>query len=207
MIAGALLVLALAGPFELERIPLSDCTRREDQASCRFPAPERLAERQVRLEAACESPLRVNRIPVDGGSQVRTITGLLAGRGGNEVSGPATCLPLVLLVTPRVYISDGVWQAAPAGVRIEVVNSLDNTVNVGLVCRQEGGNQPEWTGSGTVSALSSQEFLWPAGGGPGPGTRLICDLEKQPESAEESYTFRWVYKFHTLTEIGRPNHR
>ena len=207
MIAGALLALGLAGPIELVRIPLSDCTRREDQASCRFEAPERLAERQVRLAAACDSPLRVNRAPLDGGTKVRTITGLLAGRGWNEVSGPAGCLPLVLLVTPRVYISDGVWQAEPAGMRIEVVNSLDNTVNVGLVCRQDGGTQPEWTGSGTVPALSSQEFLWPAGAGPRREARLVCDLEKQPESVEESYTFRWVYKFHTLTEIGRPNHR
>jgi hypothetical protein len=204
--AGALLALALAGPFLLERIPLEDCARRGDQFTCRFAAPGRLAERQVRLAAGCQKPLRVNDIPVDGGDRPRVITELLAGKGSNEISGPVACLPLALLVTPRVYIAGGAWQAEPAGVRLEVVNALDNTVNVGLTCRLEGAAGGDWVASGTVPALSSQEFVWPRGAGPAPRSRLVCELEKQTESVEESYTFRWVFNFHTLTEIGRANH-
>jgi hypothetical protein len=200
-------LLALAAVYQLERVPLNDCVRRSDEVVCRFAAPARLAERQVRLRADCADLLKINGIAVQGSGQPRVISGLLAGRGGNEAAGPAGCLPLELLVTPRVYIASGQWQAAPAGLRILVDNALDNTVNVGLACRAEGAPGPEWRASGTVAASASMEFIWSLTVSPADGARLVCLLEKQPESVEESYAYRWVYIFHTLTENGSPKHR
>ncbi|QOY88076.1 hypothetical protein [Paludibaculum fermentans] len=176
---------------------------------CRFPAPAGLSGKHVRLETACNAGLTVNGTEVLREEGLPALTPYLSSRGPNEISLPAGCLPVALLVTPKVFLSS--LRAEPGSGRplAMVENTLDNTVNVSVACRLANGPEADWRrAGGTVAAGGRQEL---ALDGPLAATnrleRMVCRLDKQAEAVEESYTFETVLNFQSLTKNGRANIR
>ncbi len=207
------ILLLLAAMLEvrgLERIPLAaGAAGRDGRVVCRFPAPAGLSGKHVRLETSCTAGLVVNGTQVVKEEGLPALTPYLSSRGMNELSVPASCLPVALLVTPKVFLSS--LRAEPVSGRplAMIENTLDNTVNVSVACRAADTLEADWRqAGGTVAAGGRQEL---ALDGPVVSTnrleRMVCRLDKQPEAVEESYTFETVLNFQSLTKNGRANIR
>ncbi|WP_321471748.1 hypothetical protein [uncultured Paludibaculum sp.] len=208
-----LLLAALMDERGLERIVLdSGCTRQGDRMACEFPAPAGFSRKHVRLETACPSGVRLNGITVAPEEGSISLTPYLSSRGVNRLSVPMDCLPVVLMVTPKVFLSS--LRAEPGSGRplALIENTLENTVNVSVACRSEAESGGVWRkGSGTIAAGSRQELALDgpdaSPGAFGGSVRLACVMEKSAESVEEGYTFRVVLNFQSHTKNGSPNIR
>lgn len=162
-------------------LALTGCAPDGTEVLCRFPAPENLAQRQVRLAVACLHEVHLNGSTVEGGTRVRVVRDFLIGRGANALRMKANCEPAKLLVTPRVYIA-GILPESN-GLAISVENGLENTVSVGVTCR---GRADSGSSSATIPA-NGQAQLAIAVRAEG---RITCILEKAPEALEESYRYQ-----------------
>lgn len=164
-----LVVLALAG-----------CVPDGAELLCRFPAPQKLASRHVRLEVACAHAVYLNGLTVAGPAPVRTVTDLLSGRGGNTLRLHPACNPAKLLITPRVFIASVRRDAG--GLSVTVENTLDNTVSVAVSCRGPAGAA---AASATIPANALADLLIAVRG---EGT-VTCVLDKTSEAVEGAYQF------------------
>ncbi|MGC4048857.1 MAG: hypothetical protein QM757_04965 [Paludibaculum sp.] len=208
-----LLLAAILEVRGLERIPLEPAeAAREGRVMCRFAAPPGLSAKHVRLETSCRGGgLVVNGTEIVAGKEdgYPSLTPYLSSRGQNELAVPSGCLPVTLLVTPKVFLSS--LRAEPGSGRplAMVENTLDNTVNVSVACRLAEESNAEWRrAGGTVAAGGRQELeLDGPVEGPNRTVRMVCRLEKQAEAVEESYTFETVLIFQSLTKNGRANIR
>jgi hypothetical protein len=205
-----LLLAALMQVRELERIPLeSGAADKDGRVVFRFAAPAGLTAKHVRLETSCRDGLVVNGTEVVKEEGLPSLTAYLSSRGPNELMVPAGCLPVALLVTPKVFLSS--LRAEPVSGRplAMVENTLDNTVNVSVACRPAEAPGSDWRRAGGTVAAGGRQELELDGPAEAPNrlVRMVCRLEKQAEAVEESYTFETVLNFQSLTKNGRANIR